>query len=161
MKKIGIISDTHGKLTQTQWAVEIFRQQEVSLIIHCGDIGDSAVVHAFRGIETHFVFGNTDGNNLMLCNAAEEDGNHFHGWFGSLICENVRIFFLHGHQTERFEQEIDSGDWDFVCFGHTHQAAYQMYGNTRILNPGALHRTAMPSVAVVALPDMTVESFNV
>lgn len=159
MKKIGVISDTHGKLTETQWAVELFEQQGVSLIIHCGDIGDTEVVHAFRGKETHFIFGNTDGENAMLRYAAEEDGNRHHGWFGSLVCEGVRVFFLHGHQTERFETEINSGNWDLICFGHTHQAVYQLCGSTRILNPGALHRVARPSVAVIALPEMNVENF--
>ncbi|MDR0869448.1 MAG: YfcE family phosphodiesterase [Planctomycetaceae bacterium] len=159
--KIGIISDTHGRLTETQWAVDLFKEQGVSAVIHCGDIGSVSVVHAFRGIETHFVYGNTDGENVLLHYAAEEDGNHHHHWCGSVKYEGKKIFFLHGHQSERFEQEINSGNWDLICFGHTHQPAFELYGSTLILNPGALYRVAAPSVAVLTLPEMTVERFSI
>jgi putative phosphoesterase len=161
MKKIGIISDTHGKLTETQWAVQIFKEQDVAVIIHCGDIGDSAVVHAFREIETHFVHGNCDYETTMLRNAAEDDGNHFHGEFGSLEIEGKRISFLHGHQTLRFNKEIESQHWNLICYGHTHRTAFECCGETFLLNPGAFERVAAPTVAVLTLPEMNIERFSI
>ena len=51
--------------------------------------------------------------------------------------------------------------WDLLCFGHTHTASLQMHGSTMLLNPGAFKRVFRPTVAIVTLPDMTVERFDV
>jgi putative phosphoesterase len=161
MFKIGVISDTHSCLAETQSALQVFNEQKVNVVIHCGDIGSEAVVKAFKGIETHFVFGNCDGENVSYTEVARATGNKMHGWFGSLEYEGKKIAFLHGHQTTRFEEEIESGRWDLICYGHTHSASLQMYGETLVLNPGAFKRVHRPSIAVVSLPEMNVERFDV
>jgi len=160
MSKLGVISDTHGLLKETVRAVQLFRDHDVPTVIHCGDVGSSAVVRAFQGIETHFVFGNVDGEDVAFRLAAEETGNRFHGWFGSIEQSGKRIAFLHGHLPQ-FEQESESGNWDLLCFGHTHVASLQMRGSTLLLNPGAFKRVFRPTIAVVTLPDLTVERFDV
>ena len=159
--KLGIISDTHGLLNETVLAVQLFRKHDVQAAIHCGDIGNSTIVRAFQGLETHFVLGNTDGESEAFRLAAEETGNHFHGWFGSLEQSGKCIAFLHGHQSDRFDKELESGNWDLLCYGHTHVAALQMHGSTMLLNPGAFKRVFRPTVAIVTLPDLTVERFDV
>ena len=161
MSKLGIISDTHGLLNETALAVQFFREHGVQSAIHCGDIGSGAVVRAFQGLDTHFVLGNMDRDSESLRFAAEETGNHFHGWFGSLERSGKRIAFLHGHQTDRFDQELASGKWDLLCYGHTHVAAVQMHGSTMLLNPGAFKRVFRPTIAIITLPDLTVEQFDV
>ena len=161
MSKLGIIGDTHGCLNETVRAVQLFREHNVQTIIHCGDIGNDAIVNAFQGIKTHFVLGNTDADSETLWHAIEETGNHFHGWFGSLELDGKRIAFLHGHQSGKFEQELASGNWDMLCYGHTHVASLQIHGSTLILNPGAFTRVFRPAVAIVTLPDLTVERFDV
>ena len=161
MSKLGIISDTHGLLNETLLAVRLFREQDVQAVIHCGDIGGSGIVGAFQEIETHFVLGNMDFDSETLQIAAEETGNHFHGWFGSIERAGKRIAFLHGHQSEKMDQEIASGNWDLICYGHTHVPALQMSGTTTILNPGAFKKVHTPTVAIVTLPDLTVERFSI
>ena len=160
VSKLGIISDTHGLLNETVRAVRLFREHDVQMVIHCGDIGSSEVVRAFQGLETHFVFGNMDGESEAFRFAVEETGNHLHGWFGSFELSGKRIAFAHGHLPQ-FEQELESGNWDLLCFGHTHVASLQMYGSTLLLNPGAFVRVFRPTIATVTLPDMTVERFDV
>ncbi|GHT46984.1 phosphodiesterase [Planctomycetales bacterium] len=159
--KLGIISDTHGLIAETRLAVQLFREQSVDTIIHCGDIGSESVVKAFKGIETHFVFGNCDGESDLLRCAARSTGNKLHDWFGTIEKDGKNIAFLHGHQTARFEEEIAGGHWDLICYGHTHSASLQQYGNTLILNPGAFKRVFRPTVAIVTLPELTVEQFDV
>ena len=154
------MSDTHGRLNETVCAVQLFRERDVQTVIHCGDIGGSTIVRAFQGIETHFVLGNMDGENKTLRLAAEETGNCLHGWFGSIEQFGKRIAFTHGHLPQ-FEQELESGNWDLLCFGHTHVASLQMHGSTLLLNPGAFTRVFRPTVAIVTLPDMIVERFDV
>ena len=160
VSKLGVISDTHGRLNETVLAVCLFREQDVQTVIHCGDIGSSAVVRAFQGIDTHFVFGNVDGESEILRLAAEETGNRLHGWFGSIERSGKRIAFMHGHQPQ-FEQELADDNWDLFCFGHTHVASLQMHGSTLLLNPGAFQRVFRPTVAIVTLPDLIVERFDV
>jgi len=160
MSKLGIISDTHGRLNETVRALQLFREQDVQTIIHCGDIGENAVVQAFQRTATHFVLGNMDNDGESLRLTVEATGNYFHGWFGSIELSGKRIAFLHGHESEKFEQELESGHWDLLCYGHTHVATLQRHGSTWLLNPGAFIRVSRPTVAVVTLPDLTVESFD-
>jgi putative phosphoesterase len=160
MSKLGVISDTHGLLKETMLAIQCFQEHDVQTVIHCGDIGGAAIVMAFQGIETHFVFGNVDGENEELWFAAEETGNQFHGSFGSIELGGKRIAFLHGHESANFEQELESGNWDLLCFGHTHVTSLQMHGSTMLLNPGAFKRVFRPTIAIVTLPDLTIERFD-
>ncbi len=159
--KLGIISDTHGRLTETLRAVELFRRQGVSVVIHCGDIGGPGVVRLFQGLETHFVLGNNDFDRQTLVRVAEETGNTLHGWFGSLELEGRNVCFMHGHDEFLLETETRSGDWNLLCFGHTHQPTCFQHDNTLLINPGAFQRVSVPSVAVMTLPEMTLESFAV
>jgi len=161
MSKLGVISDTHGLVNETVRAVQLFREHDVQTVLHCGDVGGIAVVQAFQGLETHFVLGNVDSDSESFRLAIEETGNHFHSLFGSIKREGKRIAFLHGHQSQKFDQESQSGNWDLLCYGHTHVAALHMQGSTILLNPGAFARVFRPTVAIVSLPDLTVERFDV
>ena len=159
--KLGIISDTHGRQNETVRAVQLFREQNVQTVIHCGDIGNDALVRTFRQLETHFVLGNMDGDPETLRRTIEETGNHFHGWFGSIERSGKRIAFMHGHESDKFERELESGNWDLLCYGHTYVTNLQMHGSTLLLNPGAFIRVPRPGVAVVTLPELNVEQFDV
>ena len=65
------------------------------------------------------------------------------------------IALLHGHEGKRFMQAIKSGDYDLVCYGHTHAAEFHHEGRTLVLNPGALYRANPHSVAIMDLATMT------
>lgn len=159
--QLGVISDTHGDVDKTRKAIRLFKDLGVSVIVHCGDIGGTNIVKLFQGIETHFVYGNTDGESELLRNTAKEVGAMLHGWSGELELAGKKIFFLHGHQNSVFEQAIRSGHYDLICYGHTHFSAFQRSENTLLLNPGAFQRVRVPRVAVVTLPEISVESFAV
>jgi len=154
--KIGVLSDTHGDVKQTEAALEVFRGQGVSQILHCGDIGTPEIVQLFSGIPTAFVFGNCDPKTETLRKTILSIGQTCCDWFGELELEGKRIFFLHGHQWNRLENEIQSGRWDLICYGHTHYAKLHTVGDTRVLNPGAIYRTPSPSVALVDLESMSI-----
>ncbi len=159
--KLGIISDTHGLVARTKAAIDLFRDQEVDRILHCGDIGTAEIIRLFREIPTDFVFGNSDPRTETLRREILAIGLHCQDWFGTLESEGKRICFLHGHQNGRLEQEIASGQWDLICFGHTHVPDLQLFGKTLLLNPGAVQRTPTPSVAIVELPEMTVRTWPI
>ena len=154
--KIGVLSDTHGDVKLTWSALEAFREYGVSQLLHCGDIGTPEVIRLFAGVPTAFVFGNCDPRTETLRKTILSTGQTCCDWFGELELSGKRIFFLHGHQWDRLEHEIGSGQWNLICYGHTHHAELRMIGETLVLNPGAIYRTSSPSVAVVDLDSMNV-----
>jgi uncharacterized protein len=151
---IGVISDTHGDVAATEQALRILDGLNVSLTIHCGDVG-AEVLRLMKGRLVHFVAGNMDALE-MLGQQITDPEHTFHDQFGSLEIEGCRIAFLHGHDANRLHQAIHSGEWDLLCHGHTHAFSSGRQGRTLVLNPGALSRTHYPSLAVVELPSLEV-----
>ena len=154
---LGIVSDTHGHLGNTIQAVRVLQEHNVELVIHCGDIGSIDVVELFAGTPTHFVFGNVDSSAEQMRRAIVQAEQTCHGRFGSLDLEGRKIAFLHSDDSRRFRETISSGDWDLVCYGHTHEAESHRERNTLVLNPGALYRANPHSLAIVELPSFQVE----
>ncbi len=159
--RIGVISDTHDKVEQTRPAIDVFAAEGVERIIHCGDIGSRFVVELFDRWETHFVFGNTDYEQRALRECMELVGHVCHGRYGEVTWADRRIAFLHGDDFRQWQQTIASGKFDLVCSGHTHQKSVETIGSTVVLNPGAIERVAVPSVAIVDLSAMTVRHIDV
>jgi putative phosphoesterase len=127
---------------------------EVDRVLHCGDIGSAAIVDLFAAWPTDFVFGNCDDRRAELAAAIEAAGQTCHGAFGDLEIAGKRIALIHSDDRRRFQQTIQSGEFDLVCYGHTHVAAIERVGDTLVLNPGALYRASPHSLAVVDLPSL-------
>jgi putative phosphoesterase len=152
--RLGIISDTHGHVELTRPAVRMFESVGIDAVLHCGDIGSIAVVELFAAWPAHFVFGNCDEDLEEFGKQIDQLGQTCHGLFGDLEFEGVKVALLHSHDGRRFRQTIDSGEYDLVCYGHTHVAAIDHRGKTLVVNPGAIYRANPHSVAVVDLPDI-------
>jgi putative phosphoesterase len=150
--RLGVVSDSHGHVELTRPAIRMLQSLGVEQVLHCGDIGSAEVVELFAAWPTHFVFGNCDGNRRELELAIAAAGQTCHGEFGDLTLAGKRIALLHSHDGRRFRQALHSGEWDLVCYGHTHMAAIERFGDTLALNPGALYRAQPHSLAVVELP---------
>ncbi|MGL6196341.1 MAG: metallophosphoesterase family protein [Thermoguttaceae bacterium] len=161
MQILGIISDTHGNVKLTSRALDLFREHGVSRILHCGDIGTVDIVQLFDDIPTEFVFGNCDPCTESLRRAIQNKNHICHNWFGKVEMNGKKIAFLHGHDLFRFESETENGTWDLLCYGHTHVPELRLVGETLVLNPGAIHRSPSPSVAVVDLSTMNVKTVRV
>jgi putative phosphoesterase len=96
--QLGVVSDTHGHVPNTRAAVQMLEQFDVEAVLHCGDIGSTAIVPLFAHWPTHFVFGNVDQGTAAheLEQAIRAAGQTCHGRFGSLELGGVRIALLHG-----------------------------------------------------------------
>ncbi|HEX3658125.1 MAG TPA: YfcE family phosphodiesterase [Pirellulales bacterium] len=154
IERLGVVSDTHGQVAATREAVRMLASLDVQCVLHCGDIGSPAIVELFDAWPTHFVFGNVDHDECELEQAIAAAGQTCHQRFGQLEIQGRRIAFLHGDDTRLMMQTRASGQWDLVCYGHTHKAEQHREGPTLLLNPGALHRAQPHSFAVVSFPEV-------
>ncbi len=152
--RLGIVSDTHGHVENTRLAIRMLASVEVDRVLHCGDIGTIAVVELFTAWPTDFVFGNCDADRRELTAAIEAAGQTCHDEFAALEIGGKRIALLHSDDRRRFQQTLHSGEWDLVCYGHTHVAAIEHFGQTLALNPGALYRASPHSLAIVDVPSL-------
>lgn len=153
--RLGIVSDSHGHVDLTRPAVRMLESLEVERVLHCGDIGSAEVVEQFAQWPTDFVFGNCDYNHADLSAAIEAAGQTCHGVFGEIEIDGKRIALLHSDDHRKFQEVTQSGEWDLVCYGHTHVAKIEHLGKTLVINPGAIYRANPHSIAIVELPELT------
>lgn len=149
--KIGVISDTHAHLENTRAAVRMLEALQVQAVLHAGDICSVEIPKLLTAWPTHFVLGNCDTDSDQMRSSVEQAGLVFHGRFGDIELGGRRIALLHSDDARRFRQVTSSGDYDLVCYGHTHRAEQHFQGPTLVLNPGALYRATPHSIAVVDL----------
>lgn len=158
---LGVVSDTHGHAANARAAARMLESLQVAAVLHCGDIGSPAIPGLFAAWPTHFVLGNVDHDRLALEQAMQSDKLTLHGRFADLTLASRRIALLHSDDAKRFRQTISSGDYDLVCYGHTHVAEQHRQGKTLVLNPGALYRANPHSLAIVDLAKMEATIVNV
>ncbi|HLG34695.1 MAG TPA: metallophosphoesterase family protein [Bacteroidia bacterium] len=131
MKKIGLLSDTHGFLDERFF--ELFSSCDE--VWHAGDIGDIAVsdvLEKFKPLRT--VYGNVDGTKIR---AAFPEENIF-------LCEQVKVFLIHigGYPGNYFpgikEKLTVHKPGLFIC-GHSHilKVIRDEKFNLLHINPGA------------------------
>jgi putative phosphoesterase len=144
---IGIISDTHEDARMIRKAVRIFKERAPAMVIHCGDIISPPVLENFAGLPLRLVYGNNDGERSGLKKKCAELG--FYGIEDTLtFTHSDKTFFVnHGTYPRLIEEAIQSGSYDYVLHGHTHEMRNELYGATRVINPGALYSADTYSIA--------------
>ena len=135
---IGIMSDSHDNMDAIKAAVELFNRKEVTTVLHAGDIISPFTASAFSKLDAqlYFIFGNNDGDKLLLKQKYEEIGAECCGEFGDLEIEEMRIALIHGIYEAPVQALAESGDFDVVVRGHTHHAGVTEINDTLLINPG-------------------------
>jgi len=147
--KIGILSDNHGRLEPVSAAVEVFRREGVDRVVHCGDICDVETLEFLSDWPCWFVWGNMDRVEPTWRPLVESIGAHWPDGIPVVFeADDKRIAICHGHEPQ-FQRICDSGEYAYVLHGHTHLQADTRRSETRIINPGALYRTKIKTVAVL------------
>lgn len=146
--RIGIVSDTHDRTEAVSEAVRLLVEQQVELVLHCGDIESAETIEAFRPIPTHFVFGNWDRDRTGLSQAIRQIGGQAYESFGAIELLGRRIAWVHSHERHQFYQLEHCDYFDYVFYGHTHIREQHRTGRTLVANPGALFR-ANPKTCIV------------
>jgi putative phosphoesterase len=158
--QIAVLSDTHSRYQTVERVLESLQARNINFIIHCGDIEDAETVWLFQGFTVHFVFGNCDTERASLRQAIHGIGETLHEPFGHLELDGVKLAFTHGDDKKRLD-ELEWSGFDFVFYGHTHQAKEHRRDNTRVINPGALHRARPKSFVLLDVATGAVESIEV
>lgn len=145
---VGIMSDSHGKGDMVRAAVQILNRNGAEMLFHCGDIGDAEVLGELLEIPTHFTWGNMDRPDEVMhtfCLTVDLP------WPEPPVCVKVagkQIAICHGH--EGFMKSlVEDGQFDYVFYGHSHQPRDHRFGRTRLINPGALQRASVKTVATL------------
>lgn len=153
MIQMAVMSDSHGQYQTVETVLEYLQSKNINTIIHCGDIDDSETIWLFKGFTTHFVFGNCDIDRASIRQAVHGIGGTMHEPFGNLELDGKKIAFIHSDDYQLTKDIEHSGHFDFLFYGHTHEAAEHLTGPTRVINPGALHRANPKSFAILDLPE--------
>jgi putative phosphoesterase len=148
--RIGILSDTHDRVKRTARAVALLRDEGAEVLIHCGDLTGADVVEECALLPSYFVFGNNDYEERKLTRAMATIGGVCLGRGGVIELGGKRIAVTHGDSWAEMGR-LSALNPDYLLYGHFHLAADEREGSTRLINPGALHRAPVHTVAVLDL----------
>ena len=143
MKKILLISDTHGYLDKKL----IKHIQDADEVWHAGDIGTFELVSEITKLKPlKAVFGNIDGNDIRALYPEDLIFN----------CENLPVFMTHiggypGKYPTRIKQIIEQNRPQLFICGHSHilKVMYDKHFSLLHVNPGAAGTHGFHSVKTV------------
>ena len=150
--RLGIISDTHGKLRPEVF--DVFA--EVDHILHGGDVGPVALLDRLAELApVTAVYGNVDGLEVrQRCPQVAR-----------VELDGFIVLVTHGDQFGSPTPAIlhrEFPDAEIIVFGHTHRPAEERVGRQLILNPGGAGAPRFglrPSIALLDI-DETREEFR-
>lgn len=162
--RLGVLSDTHDNLGNISRAVELFAAHGVEALVHAGDFCSPFVFRELAPLRAQVsqmfaVFGNNDGDRLLLANKGAGFCT-FSDAVTTVTVSDRNIALM--HYPDVAQAVHDSGQFDLVVFGHTHEAVVS--GGAKILlNPGACsgYLAARSTIAIVDLETMHVELLEI
>ena len=147
---VGIMSDSHGDVRATAEAVLLLEERGARKLFHCGDLGGENILDELAGHDCAFVWGNCDYPNSSLRPYVEGLGLTWPELPMRLELVGKRIALYHGHEPEFAAAKREAG-LDYLFYGHTHRLADRVQGSCRLINPGALYRATVHTVALLDL----------
>jgi putative phosphoesterase len=133
--KIAIVSDIHDNI----WKLEtLLAGLEADALLFCGDFcAPFTLAQIGEGFDgpIHAVFGNNDGDQLLLARIASKHPQvSLHGDFAELAFDGRHVALTHYPQIGKALAE--GGTYDLVCHGHSHERIVESVGDTLRVNPG-------------------------
>ena len=127
----------------------LFDKLGVAYVIHCGDVGGVEVFDELVGRPCTFVWGNMDFPNDGLLVYLQTVGLQAPADVPAhLRLDGKGFAVFHGHE-RGFRAALDTLDVDYILHGHTHVTRDESRNGIRIINPGALHRAQVKTVATL------------
>ena len=156
---VGIVSDSHDNRRNVRVAARLLRSLGVEYLIHLGDVvAPFTLRDLLEGVKPRgftLIYGNNDGEKVGLGLEASKAGGKALDQPVVLELGGRRILALHGFGTPELTREVveglaESGRWDAVLYGHTHEADLRYVRGVLILNPGDLSgQLGKPSIALL------------
>lgn len=151
--RIGIVADTHVPDRMSSLhpcLLDQLRLQEVSLILHAGDISAPHVLAQFEQVApVAAAFGNRDlpfNGSLPWINRLEVGGvklalMHGHGSWWHYFWDKW-VYMAQGYRFERYCRLVtrSAPEAQVIVFGHTHHAECVWVGRQLLINPGSASR---------------------
>ena len=158
---IGIISDSHDNLAAIRKAVEFFNENDVKAVLHAGDLVSPFTARVFEKLKSklYVVFGNNDGDKVMLTKSFEDIGSTVCGDFGELTVDSLHIALLHGTNEALVKAIAKSEDFDVIIRGHTHDPGIKIVKGALLINPGECSGvlSGKATVATLGIANLNVE----
>ncbi|MBU7037772.1 MAG: metallophosphoesterase [Theionarchaea archaeon] len=129
------MADTHDRLSVVRTALSILEGRNIRTVLHAGDFISPFVIPLFKGIRLYGVYGNNDGDRSGLCSKFSEIGGTVMDYFCPLTLDSCTIAVTHGHIPELLTLLMNSGLYDLVVTGHTHEPEIRE-GAPILINPG-------------------------
>jgi uncharacterized protein len=147
---VGIMSDSHGDALVTAQAVELLTQKGARKLFHCGDLCGADVLSELAGHDAIFVWGNCDEPASAMQEYVAMLGLPWPQAPVRLQIDGKHIAVCHGHE-KACRLAANDSTLDYLFYGHTHRYADERRGRCRLINPGALYRAAVKTVATLDL----------
>lgn len=135
---VGLLSDTHDRIPLIDEAVEKLNQEKVELVLHAGDYVSPFVAANFKRLKAPLigVFGNNDGDRILLKKKFTDQGADIRGRFAFVLADGLRIALLHGDDRELMRSILELECYDVLISGHTHESKVYRKGRMLVINPG-------------------------
>jgi putative phosphoesterase len=161
---VGLISDTHDRLSLIDEAVNKLNEMNVDLVLHAGDYVAPFVASSFTRLTAPLigVFGNNDGDRALLKKKFAMFGADLRGRFAFVLVDGLRIALLHGDDSELMRSLLELECHDVLVSGHTHEAQSYRKGNTLVINPGEAcgYLSGKPTISVLDTVKLEVKTIQ-
>ena len=152
------MSDTHNDVDYIQKAVDIFKERDIKILVHAGDITSFRMLDYLKDFDCYIVLGNGDEIDRDDINAkaaslnirSVESNIEFE-------CGGKKFLVFHGHNVPMYRTAVASGKYDYIIKGHTHYFENYISNDCRIINPGAVYAHDESSIAILDIATDRVE----
>jgi hypothetical protein len=141
---IGIFSDIHDNIDHLNQAYQIFISNHVEQCFFCGDLVSPFTLKFLSqwSIPIKAVLGNNEGDKWGIIRRLKQYQSRIEypekGYIFEHQIEGKNIFQFHGHLSEVTHLAIESGKYDVVLTGHTHEPTITTMNQTIWINPGSV-----------------------
>lgn len=140
--RIGLVSDTHDNAVLSAQAAAFFAREGHDLVLHLGDVTTPATKRLFEELPLVVLRGNND----FAIEGLSDSWEHVEG--------EVRLGATHGHLRDEMARLL--GSCDVVFHGHTHMRRRERMGRALVVNPGALQRARVHTIATMDTRDLSI-----
>jgi putative phosphoesterase len=161
---VGLISDTHDRLPLIDEAIKRLNDEDTELVLHAGDYVAPFVAAHFKPLKAHLigVFGNNDGDHVLLRKKFAEIGAEIRGRFAFVRADGLKIALLHGDENDLLRSLLELESHDVLVNGHSHVANTYRKGKTVVINPGEAcgYLSGQPTISILYTDTLDVKTIR-